>query len=290
MVPSSRQELPLSVVEIDVSTLGLLVASGRRLRAYTSLEGENPGGSIKDRMVIGELSELISAGALRPGGWIAEISSGSTARSLAHHCASLGINCALFVPRTLPEADLRRLRESGAEVHAIEVEGAYERFRAFCRERNMPAFDQLFDASKRRHYRTFGRALQDSLGVVDWLIGGVGTGHSLSGVATGMMPRPLVVSAEPAQGSVSGVRNIELQRYGPDDPCIPAWFDHRMLVEPQDFYSGPLLRTDRGGLVFGDSFRLVLGAFKRLAAGRADLDRPLTAFLLGAQNRIDTQS
>ena len=128
------------------------------MRAYTSLEGENPGGSIKDRMVLGELSEQVSTGALRPGGWIAEISSGSTARSLAHYCANLGINCALFVPRTLPLGDLRRLRESGAEVHAIEVEGAYERFRAFCRERKMTAFDQLFDASERRHYHAFGRA------------------------------------------------------------------------------------------------------------------------------------
>ena len=68
---------------------------------------------------------------------------------------------------------------------------------------------------------------------------------------------------------------------------------HSRLVRPPcarqraGFYSGPSLRTDRGGLAFGDSFRLVLGAFKTLADGPADPDRPLTAFLLGAQNRID---
>lgn len=286
MKPPAQPAPPVTLIQIDPLAMGLSGTSSRRVSVYTSLEGENPGGSIKDRMVLGELNELIANGKLRPGSWIAEISSGSTARSLAYYCASLGIRCALFVPRTLSEPELHRLQECGAEVHPVEVEGAYERFQNFCHDRAIAPFNQLFDASKRRHYHAFGRTVQTLIGRVDWLIGGVGTGHALSGTGSGMPIGPLLISAEPAEGVVNGIRNIDLERHGPEDPCVAAWFNRRVVVEKQDYYLLPSISTGRGSLAFSDSFRVVLGAFKKLAERGLDSGRPATVFLLGAQNRL----
>jgi hypothetical protein len=268
--PPAQLPLPMELVRVDPAAIG-----------------DNPGGSIKDRMVLGELNDLITQGKLQRGDWVAEASSGSTARSLAYHCASLGLRCALFVPLTLPEPDLRRLSDSGAEVHPVEVEGAYERFGDFCRRRAVLPFNQLFDASKRRHYLAFGRAIADLVGPVDWLIGGVGTGHSLSGTGSGMSTAPLLFSAEPASGGVNGIRNIALERHGPEDPCAEAWFNRRVVIEKQDYFPHPLIRTDRGNMAFSDSFRVVLGAFRTAAEREPAADRPITVFLLGAQNRLD---
>jgi cysteine synthase len=252
-------------------------------RLFTTLEGENPSGSIKDRMVLGELSELLAAGRLRPGDRVSEVSAGSTARSLAHHCRELGLACDLFVPDTLPAEQTALLEDLGAHVHRGSREQGYALYEQFCAIERPHRFEQLSDHSLLRHYSPLGADVDEQAGPIDTVIGAVGTGHSLLGVADGIEPKPFVVSAEPAEpNAVLGIRNVELERFGPQDACKPELFDLRLVLDADARRDFDHVLTDQGEIVIGRSFALVLSAVERLLAGRP-VER---LFLVGAENRL----
>lgn len=253
-------------------------------RVFTTLEGDNPSGSLKDRMVGGELSELLAAGALAPGDRVSEVSAGSTARSLAWYGRELELRVDLFVPDTLPEEETDGYAALGATVHRGNRETGYALYEDFCAREHPHRLDQLSDASLSRHYRALGSAVNAKIGPVDAVIGAVGTGHSLLGTAAGMTPRPLVVTAEPAEPfAIPGIRNIELERYGPQDACTPDLFDLRLVLSDEEraaFVDG-VVRTDHGDVVGGASLGLVLAAARRLLAVRS----VTRLFLIGATAR-----
>lgn len=253
------------------------------VRLFTTLEGENPSGSIKDRMVAAELAELLAEGRLRPGDRVSDVSAGSTARSLAHHCRELGLVCDLFVPDVLPESFTAPLEELGATVHRGSREEGYALYEEFCAAESPHRFEQLSDHSLLRHYHSLGATVNEEVGPIDTVMGAVGTGHSVLGVAEAIVPRPFVVSAEPAEPNVVlGIRNVELERFGPTDACKPEMFDLRVVLDAGERKEFGRVLTDRGEMTIGASFALVLSALERLLAER-ELAR---AFLVGAENRI----
>src|SRR5687767_10373902 len=105
--------IPIRIVEITEQWLELKPGQ----KVFTSLEGENPGGSIKDRMVHGEIQALMRKGLLKPGDAISEVSAGSTAKSMAHYCPLYGVKCVLFVPSSTDPAVLDTLKKNGANLH-----------------------------------------------------------------------------------------------------------------------------------------------------------------------------
>ncbi|HUP32599.1 MAG TPA: pyridoxal-phosphate dependent enzyme [Gaiellaceae bacterium] len=267
-----------TVVEIVDSRI-----TGDGVRLFTTLEGQNPSGSIKDRMVRAELSELLADGRLREGDRVSDVSAGSTARSLAHHCRELGLACDLFVPDVLPESFTAPLEELGATVHRGSREEGYALYDQFCATENPHRFEQLSDHSLLRHYHSLGAAVNERVGPIDTVIGAVGTGHTVLGVAEAIEPRPFVVSAEPAEPNVVlGIRNVELERFGPMDACKPEMFDLRLVLDADARKDFGAVLTDQGEMRVGESFALVLSATERLLEER----EPARIFLVGAENRI----
>jgi cysteine synthase A len=191
------------------------------LRAHTSLEGLNPGGSIKDHMVAGELADWRSQGLLRPGRILVEASAGSTGRSLAHYARQAGCRCVIFAPATLPQTHLkafeRDLEKQGASLVVAPPDAIFEQLRAFCAKNDALYLDQM-RPERRKHYAPLGARIQQELGAIDVLVGAVGTGHSLLGIAEGINPRPRVVSVEPLGAEIPGIRNVEATRFGAEDP------------------------------------------------------------------------
>lgn len=258
-----------------------VVRDGTRL--FTTLEGQNPSGTIKDRMVRAELEELLESGRLRPGDRVSDVSAGSTAGALAYHCNELGLVCDLFVPDVLPESFTAPLEQLGATVHRGSREEGYALYAEFCATENPHRFDQLGDHSLLRHYAGLGAAAKEHAGPIDTVLGAVGTGHSLLGVAEAIEPRPFVVSAEPAEPNVVlGIRNVELERFGPQDACKPEMFDLRLVLDAGQRREFGRVQTDRGEMAVGRSFELVLSAVERLLAQRP-VER---VFLVGAENRL----
>lgn len=278
MPSASNATIDPTIVEI----IDDAVAAPSGMRLFTTLEGENPSGSLKDRLVLGELTELLDAGVLRRGDVVSEVSAGSTARSLAHYCRQLGLECQLFVPVTMAGDDVDRLRALGADVQQVTREDAYPTYERFCAQHRTHRFEQLSDPKKKRHYASLGAAVAAVAGPVGAIVGAVGTGHSLLGSAEGIIPSPMVVSAEPDQpGAIPGVRNVDLERYGPADACAPEQFDQRVILAPDELVPVDSIKTDAGEIRVGDSFRLVLAAAARLGA-ESQFAR---VFVLGAENR-----
>lgn len=252
------------------------------VQLFTTLEGENPSGSIKDRMVRGELTELLSEGGLQPGDLVAEISAGSTAHALALYCRERALRCELFVPDTVADDEAAELERLGARLHRGSRETGFALYEEFCARERPYRFEQMSDSRKGRHYRVLGASVHAHAGPVDAVLGAVGTGHSLLGSAEGIEPRPLAVSAEPAEpGVIPGIRNVELERFGPADGCTPDLFDARLVLAADERVDYRTVLTDAGEVTVGASFALVLSAVSQLLSAR-----PVRrVFLVGAENR-----
>lgn len=265
-------------VEILESSLGL--AKGHRI--FTSLEGENPGGSIKDHMVLGELHQLQQ---LKSSGFkgVSEVSAGSTALSLAYYSRQLNMPCVLFVPTTASSEVVARLQALGAEVHQEDLAVIYEKYDQVMATRpELFRFNQLYDENKRRHYHAFGHAVKNELGAMDAVIGSVGTGHSLRGVGEGIDSKLKTITAEPDESyKIPGVRNILLNRYGEQDALSAACFLQRTTVPKEALSEFKTLRTDKGEIEVGPSFSLVLAALKAYLVDKTEEK----IFAVGAANK-----
>lgn len=253
------------------------------VRLITSCEGNNPGGSIKDHMVYNVLAEKLQRGELQSGSSVSEVSSGSTALSLAYYCRHFDLRCHLFVPTTISENILRKINDLKANVHTVSAETAYTAHEEFLIQHPQCFyFNQLFDSTKQVHYHKLGEKFKKEIGHFDLIIGAVGTGHSLKGVSSAIEAERLF-SAEPiAQENCPGVRNLDVTRFGLQDSCRPENFDERILIAQKNFFVSNKIHTNKGTLSISESFRLVLGAVQEILP----TVKKKTILALGAQNQI----
>jgi len=251
-----------------------------RLRIFTTAEGHNPGGSIKDHLVWGELSEQRAKGNLKAGSLVSEVSAGSTALSLAYYCQQFDFKCHLFLPNQADPNLQEKLRILGATLHLCDVQNIYSQHDEFHKSSKSFAFNQLGDASKSRHYVSFGQQIFQQAGNFDVIAGAVGTGLSLKGTALGLRATR-IFSAEPEVGfKVNGIRNIESERYGAQDSCKTSDFERRWIVKQSECFANETVRTTNGTLRIGPSFQVVLGAIQRMSQNQEFIK----VLALGAKN------
>ena len=249
------------------------------VRLFAKLEGQNPTGSVKDRIARAMILEALASGALRPGQTILEPSSGNTGISLAMIGSRLGHPVRIVMPdNTTPErAELLRLY--GAEI--IRSPGAEGSNGAIRLAQELSAADpSLFmpyqygnEANPRAHQETTGREILAQVPDVDLFVAGLGTGGTLTGVARALKPaRPSVriVAAEPLPGEqVQGLRSLE-EGFVP--PVLDeSLLDDRFLVSNRDALVGlrRLLREEGifGGLSSGAAITVALRAASELERG-----------------------
>jgi [CysO sulfur-carrier protein]-thiocarboxylate-dependent cysteine synthase len=249
------------------------------VRLFAKLEGQNPTGSVKDRIARAMILEALASGALRPGQTILEPSSGNTGISLAMIGSRLGHPVRIVMPdNTTPErAELLRLY--GAEI--IGSPGAEGSNGAIRLAQELSAADpSLFmpyqygnEANPRSHQETTGREILAQVPDVDLFVAGLGTGGTLTGVARALKPaRPSVriVAAEPLPGEqVQGLRSLE-EGFVP--PVLDeSLLDDRFLVSNRDAVVGlrQLLREEGifGGLSSGAAITVALRAASELERG-----------------------
>ena len=249
------------------------------VRLFAKLEGQNPTGSVKDRIARAMIVEALASGALRPGQTILEPSSGNTGISLAMIGLRLGHPVRIVMPdNTTPErAELLRLY--GAEI--IGSPGAEGSNGAIRLAQQLSAADpSLFmpyqygnEANPRAHQETTGREILAQVPEVDLFVAGLGTGGTLTGVARALKPaRPSVriVAAEPLPGEqVQGLRSLE-EGFVP--PVLDeSLLDDRFLVSNRDAVIGlrRLLREEGifGGLSSGAAITVALRAASELGRG-----------------------
>jgi cysteine synthase B len=244
------------------------------VRLVAKLEGQNPSGSIKDRIAKAMLDAAEAAGQLTPGRRLLEPTSGNTGISLAMVARVKGYSLTCVMPESVTEERKRLLELFGARiVLSPAVEGTNGAVRAALelaeRElRYFMPFQYGNEANPRAHYEGTGAEIAAALDRVDCLVAGLGTGGTLMGAGERLresFPGIVVAAAEPLPGDpVMGLRSLE-EGYVP--PILdPSRLDRKILVSNAEAAAGVRALLEREAIFAGVSSGAVLHVARRLAA------------------------
>jgi cysteine synthase B len=243
------------------------------VRLYAKLEGQNPTGSIKDRVAKSMIDAAESSGELEPGRRLLEPTSGNTGISLALVAKLRGYPLTCVMPANVTEERRRLLRLYGAEiVDSPPDKGSNGAVRLALElaEQDptlyMP-FQYANEANPRAHCEGTGAEIASALDRVDVLVAGLGTGGTLMGAGDRLresFPDIVVAAAEPLPGDeVMGLRSLA-DGYVP--PILDvSKLDRKLLVSNEESIVGLRLLLEREGVFGGVSSGAVIHAALRLA-------------------------
>jgi [CysO sulfur-carrier protein]-thiocarboxylate-dependent cysteine synthase len=255
------------------------------VRLFAKLEGQNPTGSLKDRIARAMVLEALASGALQPGQTILEPSSGNTGISLAMIGSRLGHPVRIVMPDNTTAEREQLLRLYGAEI--IPSPGAEGSNGAIRLAQQLAAEDPgLFmpyqygnEANPRAHEASTGPEILAQVPDVDVFVAGLGTGGTLTGVGRYLKrhrPGIRIVAAEPLPGEqVQGLRSL-------DEGFVPpvldeSVLDDKFLVTNRDSVIGLRLLLRNEGILGGLSCGAALAV--GIKVGR-QMDRGSVVILL----------
>jgi [CysO sulfur-carrier protein]-thiocarboxylate-dependent cysteine synthase len=244
------------------------------VRLWAKLEGQNPTGSLKDRIAVAMIEDAERSGALTPDRIILEPTSGNTGISLALVARRKGYRLMVVLPDNASEERVRLLELYGAEIvfspadagtnGAIEVARRMAEDPRYC----MP-FQYGNPANPRAHYEGTGAEIVRDLPEVSHFVAGLGTGGTLTGAGRRLKdhnPAVKVVAAEPELGElVYGLRSLEEGFVPPilDESVL----DGKFLVSSEDALRWTRRLAEEEGILAGISSGAVLHVAARIAAG-----------------------
>jgi cysteine synthase len=243
------------------------------VRLYAKLEGQNPTGSIKDRIALAMVEAAEDSGELEPGRELLEPTSGNTGISLAMVAKHKGYRLTCVMPENATPERARLLRLYGAEVvFSPAAEGSNgavrEALRIAARDDRYFLLNQYAnEANPRAHYEGTGAEIAEALSHVDVLVAGLGTGGTLMGAGERLresFPDVVVAAAEPLQGDVVyGLRSLA-DGYVP--PILDvSRLDRKILVSNEESVRGMRALLEREGIFAGVSSGAVAHVAFRLA-------------------------
>ena len=178
------------------------------VRLFAKLEGQNPTGSVKDRIVLHMLQHAQEDGLLQPGDTVIEASTGNTAIALAMMGRALGYRVRVVMPDNVyPEIPRAVAAYQGEMVWVPAkkgVKGAIEEAWRQAKSEGWFMLDQFGNPHNCvAHYETTGPEILADLPKVDAFVAGLGTGGTLMGVGRRLKeanPDTQVVAVEPHPG------------------------------------------------------------------------------------------
>jgi [CysO sulfur-carrier protein]-thiocarboxylate-dependent cysteine synthase len=243
------------------------------VQLFAKLEGQNPTGSIKDRVAKAMIDAAEASGELEPGRRLLEPTSGNTGISLALVAKLRGYDLTCVLPANVTEERRRLLRLYGAEIvesPAEEGSNGAVRLALELARRDvslyMP-FQYANEANPRAHYEGTGAEIAAALDQVDVLVAGLGTGGTLMGAGRRLretFPEIVVAAAEPLPGdAVMGLRSLA-DGYVP--PILDvSHLDRKLLVSNGESIAGLRLLLEQEGVFGGVSSGAVIHAARRVA-------------------------
>jgi cysteine synthase B len=241
------------------------------VRIYAKLEGQNPGGSSKDRIALTMVDLAERDGRLKPGDTILEPSSGNTGIGLALVARLRGYKLRVVLPENVSPERAQLLEIFGAEI--IRSPGEEGSNGAIRMAEKLAADDpsQVFlfqygnEANPLAHYMGTGPEILRDCPEIDAFVAGLGTSGTLMGVGRFLKehkPGVQIVAVEPPAGElVQGLRSL-------DDGFVPPIFDpsvldRKLIVRPRDSIEWTRRLLDDCGVFAGiSSGAAVYGAVK----------------------------
>lgn len=227
---------------VDVSVL----SPNPGVRILAKLEGQNPFGSVKDRIALAMIRDAEDTGRLLPGQTILEPSSGNTGIALAAIAKLRGYPIKVVLPDSVSVERRQMLEAFGAEIILTPgpegSNGAVARARALSEEH--PEWCLIYqygnDANPRAHYETTGPEIWRDCPSITHFVAGLGTSGTLLGVGTFLKeqnPDVSIIAVEPPLGErVEGLRNLD-EGYIPPvflDWGGPQLLDRKRIVRPRE--------------------------------------------------------
>jgi [CysO sulfur-carrier protein]-thiocarboxylate-dependent cysteine synthase len=243
------------------------------VKIYAKLEGQNPTGSIKDRVALSMIEAAESRGELTPGRELLEPTSGNTGISLALVAKLKGYPLTCVMPENATAERKRLLELYGARIvfsPGEEGSNGAVRLALELAERDpkyfMP-FQYANEANPRAHYEGTGAEIAEALDRVDVLVAGLGTGGTLMGTGERLresFPDIVVAAAEPLPGDpVMGLRSL-------DDGYVPpildvSKLDRKVLVSNEESVAAVRALLEEEGIFAGVSGGAVVHVARKLA-------------------------
>lgn len=244
------------------------------VRIYAKLEGQNPGGSSKDRIALKMVELAEKDGVLKPGDTILEPSSGNTGIGLALVARLRGYGLRVVMPENVSPERRQLLEIFGAEITmspaAEGSNGAIRRAQEIVADE--PGYTFLYQygnpANPLAHYEGTGPEIWRDCPEVDAFVAGLGTSGTLMGVGRFLKeqkPEVRVVAVEPPAGElVQGLRNL-------DDGFVPPIFtpeilDRKLIVRPRESIEWTRRLLDECGVFAGISSGAALAGAAKVAA------------------------
>jgi cysteine synthase B len=196
------------------------------------LEGNNPGGSVKDRPALSMIRRAEARGDIRPGETLIEPTSGNTGIGLAMAAAVMGYRLILVMPENSSAERVQTMRAYGAEVILTEAGKSMPGSIDYARQLEADGVGVILDQfsnpdNPQAHYESTGPEIwQDTAGRITHFVSSMGTTGTIMGTSRYLKeqnPAIQIIGAQPEAGSqIPGIRRWE-------EPYIPKICDYSRI-------------------------------------------------------------
>jgi len=192
------------------------IPTNKDVTIYCKLEGQNPGGSVKDRAALGMISGALERGDIKPEDTLVEATSGNTGIALAMIASVKGLKMKLLMPESATEERIKSMKAYGAEVILTPGDKTIEYSRQLAQEMaDEEGYFQLNQFANpdnyKMHEKTTGPEIwRDTAGKITHFVSAMGTTGTIMGVSRYLKaqnPDVQIVGTQPKEGSsIPGIR------------------------------------------------------------------------------------
>lgn len=241
---------------------------------YAKLEGQNPTGSVKDRIAKHMITRAEADGSLTHDKTVLEPTSGNTGISLAMVCKVRGYKLKVVMPENVSPERSQLLEAYGAEIHYSDGAGGSNHAITVAQDLYAESPDTYFmpyqygnESNPLAHYETTGVEILEALPAVDTFVAGLGTGGTLMGVGRRLKehnPDIQVIAVVPSpDDAIQGLRSL-------DDGFIPpildtSLLDSRIMIEGKEAFATTRDLLEKEGIFAGISSGSVIAGALRIA-------------------------